>query len=1121
MLTTGLDNLLGTNGNDVVLAVLDGEDSTLELDDAFNALMGQDTLRLDAVVADSNVDFDSSDYHFVGFERVLVQARADNLDINLDLEDMVGVDLEVRNMLTDFEGELGASLYAEDIGGDVLVVNFDGYELDLNNVGGDIVLRDIYVGYPDSEGIDINTVGGDVLIEDFEVEGTLSIDDVAGDVILLGNVDSEGDINSNIDGNVSIDGVGGNVTISNVDFDSNLDIIEIGGNTVAFNNVDVNNNIDIYFADTVTSAVINLNGLDASEGDDIDVDGINVTNYTFNVTADSDINELHLNHDNNSLSQVTINLINADLGVEDLRVASEDEDGNIIASTLTINGTGNLYIGDIDYDDASNQLDIVYTGSGSIDIGSEGKFEPHNGSFNASTATGDVTIELDLNEAEALDFTYVGSKGDDRVTIEEDSLGNAASDENTIALSLAGGTGVDTLVVFNDSDLTAEAMAAVSGFEVLELQADTNDNLESSDGNYISATLENAIDLEGDFYEGAISTDGIVYDLEHAHEFSSVVVDADGNESVALINLSAQQAANLTFKHDAGTELSAIILELENHSSLTDVATINIITDESSGEYEGYFAGLMLIDDVETINFNITGDDFYKDGDGNYLVEGDMIAATIASLVAVEAERINITGSVNFAIGTIGVDGDFEDANGYSSDLRLIDATEFTGDTLVLGGWMGPFGVFAEDDLIIRGSAVSDHFIGAWSLEDMDVTTGSGDDNMYLYSMEDITVNSGSGDDDINVNANGDVVINAGEGNDSVFVYEAVDATITLGAGNDEFDYNYDGIYGDLTVDAGAGDDNININLDSDENLDSATVTLGAGADELYLGSTRYDASNDIVVTVTDFAIADDILYFDEDEDVEGFGEGASYITVGTQDGDYDVTDGISASDIGLIEFTFDADNNEVELDIASTGADLLAALGDDGDSAVITVNNDQVGYIVAYNGGNAYVFNYESNEDGLPTAAITSGGGDGEDDRAIITFTEGTGDGWEAGDVITISGLVMDENAEGDWEGSGSFTYTVEADDSITDIAAAIAAGINNYTDSDYTATFAAGVVTVYDGSAEYDPEDGHITVTFTESANTDTVLDADQIELIGVLENVAVGSLSTANFGFFDWSA
>ncbi|WP_396190127.1 beta strand repeat-containing protein, partial [Flavobacterium sp.] len=819
------------------------------------------------------------------------------------------------------------------------------------------------------------------------------------------------------------------------------------------------------------------------------------------------------------------NLTGADLYIEDLNVASQDADENDIPSTLTINGTGNLIIDGLNDDD---NVDIVYTGSGSIDIGSEGQWEPGNGSFNASTATGAVTIELDLTEESDIDFTYVGSKGNDRVTIEEDTLGTAAADDNTVALSLAGGTGVDTFVVSDDSDLTAEALALVSGFEVLELANSVEDE---GDNAYIDSVFAEEFDTEG------LAT-GRVYDLEDADEFSSVVVDTQGSdENLALINLTAQQATNLTFKYDAGDQLNGLIVDLENQTGVSDVVSMTIVTDESSGDYsdlEGDFAeGYMFINDVETINFNITGDAFYKDGNGDYITDGDSIFVGIDGLVADEVEKINITGTVNFGIGSIGyTEYDFVDGNEPNSDLREIDATGFTGEQLVLGGFMGPIGIFTEDDLIINGSRVSNHFIAAMSTEDITVTTGSGNDAMYLMAQNDIIVNSGSGNDDINVNANGDVIVNTAEGDDNVFVDAAIDATITMGAGNDEFDYNYNDIDGDLTVDAGAGDDDININLDSDGNLDSATVTLGSGADDLYLGSTRFDADNDFVVTVTDFAAAADVLYFDEDaEGVEWSGDGdayeADYVTVGTQDGDYDVTDGVSSDDIGLIEFTFDADNNGVELDIASTGADLLEALGDDGDSAIITVNNDQDGYIVAYNGGNAYIFNYETDIDGLPTATLTNG----TSNTAVITFTEGTGDGWEAGDVITISGLVMaatDGADEGgtagddfdEWAASGSFTYTVEADDTITDIANAIANGITNYTDSDYTASFAGGVVTIYDGSnSVYDPEN-FVTVSFTEATETDTVIQEDQIELIGVLENVAVGSLSTANFGFYDWT-
>lgn len=1256
-LTTALDNLLGSNGNDVVLANLtsgpNGEEVTLELDDAFNALLGQDTLRLDAW--GGVVSFDSTELHMEGFERVLVQARGDNEDdlaLSLDLEDMVGVDLEVRNMDGGLDG-----LWAFNIGGDAQVTNFDGYFMVLDNVGGDVSLSDItfdgnnedinisnvggsvtltaidgFNGENDSnlnidnvvgdvtingadldnvfiqvvggsinmvdfyldgeleiddvtenvtltgeldengnintiinEQVNIDTVGGDVIIENidgidflqitgvggnveltnFDVDGNINIYAVDGSLTLTGNVDAEGALDTYISGDVDINGVGGNVTITDIDFDENLNLNEIAGNTVTFNNVYTDDNIEVNFADSVTRATINFNGLDAYEGEYLDIDGINVTKYTFNVTEDSNVNEIHLDHNNNSLSEVVINL-NADLIIDRLTVASA-VNSNDVNATWTVNGAGNLVINSIADDD---NLDLIYKGSGSILIGegdgnsNNSAWEPQNGSFNGSQATGSVEAYLDLDQETALDFTYVGARGNDRIIIEEGTLGNAASNAGTVALSLAGGTGVDTLVVSDDSDLTEDAMAVVSGFEVLELR-----DLDSNE----------------------------IFDLAETHEFTSVVLsDSDSNDNnVAVINLSATQAQNMSILLDGydsnsndKTMFNDLDISLENTLGISDVVDLTVVVDGSvTGESaSGWWLGNnvdtdgtytlvdedLIIDEVETFNIEVTGDAFYRDGLD--ALTTNTIDVYIDVLDGNELETLNISGGVSLEFGDIN-----------ANDLRVIDARTFTGAYLGLGT---EGDVFTNDDLTIYGSLTAEHNIDVNinDNEDLVITTGSGDDDINAYgeglqevtissgdgidyievddadgdvsitsgsgysnidvnSNADVTISSGDGDSNIDVNTNGnvtitsgsgaddiwvstlnDVVITSGAGNDDVYIDYADDVTVTLGDGNDSFDYNDDNIYEDLIINAGAGSDDINIYLDSDSNINSVTVTLGADADDLWLYSTRWDAANDVVVTVTDFAVAQDTIYLDENAN---FGEGAEYVTVSTADGDYDLSDVLSASDIGVVEFTFAADNNAVALDINSDGSDLLLALGDDGD-AIITVDDDQNGYIVAYNGGQAFIFNFEDQAelDATVSQLQTAQSNDENNQTENWTLTlTANAEGFDAGDIITLSNIQS-------FNSGIDFTYTVQQDEtSVSEIASAIANAINDLSGSDFYATYEDGYIYM---SSRTDLINNDSVVIGYNNVNDTATINAGEIELIGVLQNVTAGSLTINNFDF-----
>lgn len=1155
-LTTGLDNLLGTNGNDVVLAVLDGDDSTLELDDAFNALMGQDTLRLDAVEDGSDVNFNSNDYHMVGFERVLVQARADDLNIDLDLSDMVGVDLEVRNMVGD-NAELGAF----SVDGDVLVVNFDGNRIDINDVGGDVALREIdfddaiYVngiagsvslidGYSDDEdtGFYLADIGGDFAVTDTYFD-FIEANGVAGDVTMT-------DVNAN--DNINLFNIGGDITLTDVDANDNLNVIfasDVAHGTINLENVwidyelhingantlDANDNITTV-AGSLTSVTLNVSG---EEG--LDANGIELTSYEDESDEQSNITSLTIN-------------ANGDVSLDYIDFA-DDADGNDVTTSLTINGAGEVDLGEVYEDDV---LNVVYTGSGSLNIES---WEPVDGSFNASTATGDVTVELDLGEEVGLDFTYTGSKGADRVIIDVETLGAAAANEETIAVSLAGGAGTDTLVIGDDDDLSEEAMAAVSGFEVLELT-----------------------DLDDDE----------TFDLSDAHEFTSVVVDGTTatDETVSVVGLSATQAQNISVNFDGydGNGFDDLTIALENSVGIEDVVSLSLVADTNvpNGEFE--IDETLTIEEVETINITAVGGAYDEntqdwlvsfngmDAQANAIadledivaIEEDDVAAARADLAeaiadedgegidAAEAElntqlaqlataQANLDSAVDalaedqrvIDLGTL-INIDDVDANemetlnisGASSldienidanDLRVIDARGFTGAFLGLGT---DGNINTNDDLVIHGSLTADHDIDVDGQEDVTITTGSGQDNIYVdFAGDDVVVNSGAGNDTIYIDyvASGDVVINAGSGNDGVNIdYVYGDVTVSLGDGDDNFNYNYNDTWGDLVVDGGAGDDNINIHLYSEGVLESATVTLGSGADELWLEDTRWDASNDVVVTVTDFAVAQDILYFDEsvsDEVVDGvdsvWSSGAAYTTVGTQDGDYDVTDGIANDQIGVVEFTFDADNNDVMLDIDSTGADLLEALGDDGDTAIITVNEDQEGYIVAYNGGNAYIFNFEDQSGTDPSVGIDVGDYDDgyyiDDDEydyedmyiSIATGTEGFADG----DYITFNNILD----------SGTFVYYIEGVTNVDTLGANIASAINALSDRAYNVSYNSVTDELY-LVAEAAGNLATVSATYFNADDTETI-DAGEIELIGVLENVAVGSLSTANFGFYGW--
>lgn len=1181
MLTTGLDNLLGTNGNDVVLAVLDGADSTLELDDAFNALMGQDTLRLDVL---EDATFDSADYHMVGFERVLVQGRADDLDVEVDLADMSGVDLEVRNLVGPADGADDASLEAFNIGGDVLVTNFDGNYIILDAIGGDVAINSV-------------EVDGDIVIGATDEDPAETTDwvggSVAGDVTLA-------DV-TNVD-DIAVFGLGGSLSLSSV------------------NSIDY---LEVQFADGKESGVINLDGV--TTDDNVYVGGADLTSLVINATGEaSDLDEIDLEFDtedgdingvnsgSNVLDSVTINA-SADLVIGNIDLA-DDANGNNVTTSLTINGAAAVEINGFNGEDF---VDVVYTGSGSLVLGQyddNGQvWDPVVASFNASTATGGVTVYLDLNESlndelDSLDFTYVGSKGSDRVVIEEDSLGEAAADLDVIRLSIDGGAGTDTLVVLDDTDLSAAALSKVSGFEVVELTG---------------------------FGEGD------TYDLTNAGEFTSVALSSDINSNfdvdVTVSKLSATQAQNITINYDGytvfrdedgdaninlleqGTMFNDLTLSLATATGTADIASIRFVTDTTQayipeGPWEGSaetISGTLTVNGVETINLSTVGG--LHSGLAAEFMDGAPFEelGTFVSIRDLDADALrtlNISGSASLSVRGINAD-----------NLTVIDARQFTGSNLELGGydWSDIEGdeIYTDMDLVVHGAAAADHNININGNESVIVTTGTGDDYIDVNAVEEVTINAGSGDNNINVNsyeenvtittgdgddninayADDDIVINAGSGDNNIFAsaYEG-DVTITTLGGDDNIDVDYaedvtinagngdnninigdsdNTVYEDVTVTTGTGEDDINVydgedvtvtsgadedyifidsdingrviidagsendrvEVDVDTDVDSFRITLGAGVDTLRLESSADDGEITQEVFVTDFAAGTggDTLELEETN-----GDKAYYVET-SADGEY--TFATDDEETSILEFSFDAVNASSNLattysaNSTITGAQLLTALGNGSDTATINIDDNTDGYIVAYSGGDAFVFYFNDNVNETISLTNTDGesvdiqyvntgfeDGDGVDIYDYVNLGDGdqdlyeswtisfsqNGEKYDAGDTITIKGLEVN--------GQVDFTYIVTSDDTLAStVASAIAALINDDdgedsvdVDSDFVASVSGGLITLT--APGYGDLDNQIEVIFTPAAN----LDASDITLVGVMDNVVVGSLITGNF-------
>jgi hypothetical protein len=808
-LTTDIDSIVGTEGNDLVVAEvhdLNGNDTgVLEFGDAANGAGGQDTLRFDLR---ANFNVEMADYDFANFETVLFRSR----------NDMGG------DVIVDFDGMTGVE--------EVQVLRFlNGDDVTLNNLGASSVV--------------IEELGGNDVLLDF-------VDDI---------------------GAVS-------VTVS----DANA------------------NNLDVELGSGITSIVFNLDGvnltndLSIESGDDLEA-------VTINVTGDTSIDEV-LFEDGDDLPNLVSYTINASADLTaDFDFAQDD--GDDIEATLTINGAGDVEL-NLSNDDL---IDIVYTGSGSLVIeGLEGQDGVR--SFDASGATGDVTLDLDLDGNDLESFEYLGGSGVD--TVEARNVFDAIANNDAV-ISLDGGEGdEDALWLYDADDLAEEAAGAYVNFEQLWI-GDTNDN---------------------DF------------DLSAITGFSELHVsdENDSNDNISLTGLSASLARNI-FLHDndgSGDAFNDVTIELEDDTGLSDEVVLNLVQGDDTNNND--MIDELTINGVEKITINSTGET--EDSNGNDTVNriDDFDADRMAELV--------ITGDVSLDIN------DNTDAN----QLELVDASAFTGAFLR----MEDINVTDDFEFLGNEDAVTDYNIDVNADGDVFFTTFGGDDRINVsgsYTSSDIiSINAGEGDNNISVDDNSDnasVFITVGDGDNDIDIDGAGDVTITAGDG--DIDLYIDGdVDGDVSVTLGAGDSSIVIEANS--NADSIQLTLGGGDDTVIIDNAL---DQNVVVEIADFDVGDDVLQVDDNANFTP--SDYSLAIVGNAQNAIDVSD--TVANIEVIEFAYEAvggdyDFAEEYADGNLDGAMLFEALGLSAD-LVITTDLSEDGFIIAYNSGDAYLFAYDSNANG------------------------------------------------------------------------------------------------------------------------------------------------------------
>lgn len=150
---------------------------------------------------------------------------------------------------------------------------------------------------------------------------------------------------------------------------------------------------------------------------------------------------------------------------------------------------------------------------------------------------------------------------------------------------------------------------------------------------------------------------------------------------------------------------------------------------------------------------------------------------------------------------------------------------------------------------------------------------------------------------------------------------------------------------GNNTLTGGSGDDD----LEGGAGQDTIILTAG-GTDNVVLDVTA--AADRDTITGFTAGIGGDTIDLDDNgtddvaaADVETFTGAQASVTLDTADENVHV-------------FNFEASNNSADLSAATDGSELLKAVATEGTSlSALTVVADATGHIVAYDGGNAYLY--------------------------------------------------------------------------------------------------------------------------------------------------------------------
>jgi hypothetical protein len=457
VLTTNIDNIVGTSGNDTFIGVLDGisGNDTLNVGDSINGGAGIDTLQITTATTYS---LDLSTMNISNVEKLFINDANNNLDGTVQLGNNTFTDVTVQN-LDD------ATVDGVNEGTNMTVQAAPNTTYNWANVyfnadaSATININDTFKGNATANDGGADFYHGDVgagLSNATTVNDTLNLvnanslngnDDWVDQYVYVNNA---GNVKTAVNLNVNVTGA-----TSDGSTDSGLDLyVYQNGDATVTANIVMSNSSDVdveVYAQTssvttdVSNNVANVTLNNVDNPDYAEIEAFDFAKVNVNVTGATSLDYLDFTNEYGTLTSASTQTLTITAGA-DLTAGETDMFGTG-SNSVVVSGSGNVALGDF--------VGTTSTLSSTV----------HN-TIDASGLTGKFSVNVTVPVQ-----SVTGGSGNDSIYVEDVSTAGSSS---LGGLTLNGGAGTDTLG-FNEADwatiaaLSATDLAKITNFEVLAL----------------------------------------------------------------------------------------------------------------------------------------------------------------------------------------------------------------------------------------------------------------------------------------------------------------------------------------------------------------------------------------------------------------------------------------------------------------------------------------------------------------------------------------------------------------------------------------------------------------------------------------------------------------------------